>query len=263
MNMIYLLTNKRAIQLVENKKYSAFYNKGFYQVSSELLYITGEAMREGGLFKVAPPKDCTVAFQLANGVNEFDDFYDAWLADSAMWYRGLNCSHFSYADLRKGMMFSEGEEDIPTFTMGNEKKTRWLPGCLHRTLCEGVSFSGTDQFTSALSVAEKTFPIPVGITVRVRLGQNIKVPVAWLNPGEQLIRGPIGAPIFEVCSMAWLRSGNPENTAWGLEYKFLPPPRPYKPTDKQIQTWWAGCEEWRDSIIKVGALVFVNRVKGG
>jgi hypothetical protein len=261
--MIYLLTNKHVIKLGKSQ-YSGF----FTIIGSEvpLFHILGQALKEGGKYKIAPPMDCTTAFQLTEGVAEFDEFYAAWLNGAAHWYRGFNCSHFAYPEIRKGLLLSEGFEDIPTFTMDNDQKTRWLPGCWDRALCEGVSISGTDQPTAALSVAESSYPIPVAIAVHVTLGINIPVPIAWMNPGEQLIRGPMGEGsgqgTFDVCSMVWFRKRNPEITRWNLSCEFLPPERPYNPTEDQIQKWWAGCEEWRQKITKVGGLVFVKRLKG-
>jgi hypothetical protein len=258
--MDYLLTARNIIKLLPSK-YPKFLTIAGGTVP--LFHIHTQCLVEGGKYGKPPPMDCERAFRLAEGEAEFDAFYEAWLGDNASWYRGFNCSHFAYPDIRKGMLFSEGEADLPTFTMGNSEKTRWLPGVWNRSEAEDISISGTDQYTSALSLSEKTFPIPISITVRVSLGINKPVPIAWMNSGEQLLRGPLGEGVFDVCTMYWMRNRNPNKTPWNLGCNYLPPARPYNPTEKKIQEWWDTCEEWRNSITKVGGLVFVLRLRGG
>jgi len=87
---------------------------------------------------------------------EFGNFYQEWNHDTLCIYRGFNCSHFAYPGILTGTLRSEGDADNPTFTMGNDQKTRWLPGCFVRNLCEGVAISGTDQHTMSLSITAIT-----------------------------------------------------------------------------------------------------------
>ncbi len=257
---IYLVTARNIIRL-NKSKYPKFYTIDAGIVP--LFHIVEQCLTESGKFPQAPPRDADLALRMTEGGAAFDDFYDAWVADTATWYRGFNCSHFAYPGICKGMLVSEGEADLPTFTMGNVEKTRWLPGVWRKAEAEDISISGTDQFTSTLSRTEKVYPIPISITVKVSLGVNIPVPIAWINSGEQLLRGPLGEGVFEVCTMYWMRDRNPNKTPWTLGCAMLPPVRPYKATATAIDDWWAGCDEWRKSITKVGGLVFVNRLRGG
>ena len=107
-----------------------------------------------------------------------------------------------------------------------------------------MSISGTDHFTLALGDNEA---VPIAITVKVDIGFNAKVPTCWLNSGEQVIRGPIVAPQFRISHLLWIKHREFDITKCDLDHTKLPPPRPYKPSQEDIDRWWDDCQPWIDA----------------
>lgn len=229
-----LITPEYTIQ-VERCQYG-----GFIKVAKGPLYINKQ--------DVKPHED---AYRFGRN-SSFDTFYGKWLKNEADWYRGFNCSHFSYEELQQhGILRSEGTADVPRFTMGEtekKKKTLWLPGCWDRLLCESVSVSGTDPFMVELSKDDSSSRIPCGITVVASLGTSLGIDLAWISGGEQLVRGPLNGNQFRVCSILWYMKGRRVICSFNGGFENLPPLRPWKPDSKEvIEAWWEDeCKPWLD-----------------
>ena len=254
----YLITSKYAIKLASSQ-YS-----GMVKIAGSDFHILEQLISPLEDVPKTAPKDCELACKLTEGEREFNDFLALWLNNAARLYRGFNGSHFCWPDMTKGKLVSEGEADIPTFTMGNTQKTRWLPMADYRSLAEDVAYSGTDTYTSTLSLTNN---VPIGIAVCVPVGKSKGIPIAWLNAGEIVVRGPLMYPAFQICTIIWMQHGMPSKTNWpmGLSPDDLPPQRPYKPgTKKDIEDWWDDkCSKWVKSLVLAGHLVMVKRLKGG
>lgn len=215
-----------------------------FKISGGELYVSSQA-----LICVREKPDspgCYIYQVVSKDRRYFDEFYDLWSQGSLGWYRGINCSHFNYQNLIDGKLLSEGDLDLPTFTMGS-KKTRWLPGCYVHDLCTVPAISNTDVFTAHLA---DTYHVPLAVVVRVTIGRNVTgVKVAWINSGEQVIQGPIIAPGFSIESIVWMCHRMPQVTNFPPCLS-LPPVRPYEPASQEvIDEWWrTAAEQWVDAV---------------
>lgn len=211
------------------------------------LYVKEQAFEhvpEGGISARPEPGATIIRLKGAFERQSFEEFYNAFIANTLTWYRGFSISHFAYPDVRLGTLKSEGDADIPTFTMGNNDgaKTRWLPGCYVRDLSTGVGLN--TEATPARVLAEKGHSVPVSVTVKVPIGVHDDRSVCWINSGEQLLRGPLQAAEFRICNVVWFKSGELDVTACDLGHADIPPSRPYKPSDVQMAKWWGECSTW-------------------
>ncbi len=61
--------------------------------------------------------------------NEFRTFFQDWVGDTLVLYRGFPGCHFCWSDLLNGTLRSEGNRAYPEFTMNGNGRgdTRWLP----------------------------------------------------------------------------------------------------------------------------------------
>ncbi|RUL77497.1 hypothetical protein [Dyella choica] len=213
---------------------------GMYQISGCNFYIDEDKLQ---------PHEKNI-FEMSRDGIDFEKFYCSWIKNEASWFRGFNCSHFSYPAMLNGKLASEGNDDIPSFSMTKGVKTRWLPGCFIHDLCTTAAISNTDEFTDVLSSGKH---VPVAIVVKVKLGKDIPIPVAWLNVGEQVIRGPLNGPAFSFESIVWLCLKMPKVTNFPPNLP-PPPPRPYNPSGQLvIDKWWnEQGKPWVDSVDLVG-----------
>jgi hypothetical protein len=146
-------------------------------------------------------------FIFAEQASSFREFLGAYRsADGVALYRALAISHFSYQDiLTHGVLRSEGEGDIPTFTMHGdgaqltaEQKTRWLPSAFGeegRQLTEIIAMQvpPNDAVTrSNISTPGKwTGVLPLGIILKIPVHVKDNHRITWFNNGEQGVRGPL------------------------------------------------------------------------
>ncbi|MBW4434471.1 MAG: DUF4157 domain-containing protein [Pelatocladus maniniholoensis HA4357-MV3] len=183
---------------------------------------------------------------VSNLINENDEnlqrFITLYNSDDMTWYRGLSISHFSYKQLREaGVLGSEGTADIPTFTMDNDSPTRWLPGLYNAQLADAVAHRVDAEDAGIREIAMRK-DIPIGVTVQY----PIKPPthVAFLNDGEQVIRGPItGARVYRVILLG------PSGYSYRLKNgstNDLPPAAPYQASagSQAIMAWETAIDTW-------------------
>ena len=207
--------------------------------------------------QTAPPN--TEVWKLRDGAVEFKQLVNNWFTNTAVLYRGFNGRHFGWPRLiAHGQLVSEGNADVPTFTMGNYPRTRWLPTFGEfKDGADGVALSGTDPHTSELG---RTYDVPIAITVGIRTGVDLGVSIAWLNPGEIVVRGPLQAHQFYIATVLWFSGGPIMKTTWPptMRIQDLFPTRPYQPTQQQIQQWWDNeCRPWwlEHRLVLVGHLL--------
>ena len=152
------------------------------------------------------------------------------------------------------MLKSEGTADVPTYTMGNAQPTRWLPTDLTANAPVGIAAGNMDQFTAQKSATDA---VPVGIVMKVQVGRNLGRPIAYLNPGETVVRGPLNYPQFTIHWLCWLSAAGVTNTNWlgGLAPDKLMPVRPYQPASQaDFDNWWNNdMATWRAEMQLVGA----------
>ncbi len=191
----------------------------------------------------APP-DCDIAYRLRADADRFELFHQAWLGSNADLFRGFPGCHFSIPNLvGTNSLESEGMADLPTFTMGNATPTRWLPTAADFNLCAGVAYQCTDAHTQEIA---RTNAVPMGFVVRIVVGATLGIPIAWLNAGEIVVRGPLVYPQFDIHTIVWLDHLAPRNTPWPPTWRpsQLAPQRPYQPGRPAVEAWWAQCAAW-------------------
>lgn len=182
-------------------------------------------------------------FELASIGDEgiLDAMITDWKANTLVLYRGFPGCHFCWPHLQNDILRSEGDDDIPTFTMGGA--TRWLPTADLNT-AQGVSIQCTDVYTRALSLNE---PIPIGFTVAIRLGKNRGIPLCWLNAGEIVVRGPLAMGEYRIHSISWYDVQQIDFRPCPPAIATFPPQRPYLPA-RPIFAWWESCQAWIDMV---------------
>ncbi len=140
-----------------------------------------------------------------------------------------------------GVLGSEGAADIPTFTMGNASPTRWLPGLYDPELADAIAHS-VDQGDAGIRDIMTRKDIPIGVTVQYPITPPAHV--AFLNDGEQVVRGPItSATVYRV-----ILSG-PAGYTYRLvngSTNDLPPAAPYQAGvgSPAIVAWEALIDAW-------------------
>jgi hypothetical protein len=234
----YLILTRYAVQ-IEDSDYP-----GVFRISDSSFYISRGVVAELDAPPEHAPPGCDIAYRISEDQHLFEAFYEAWLGNNAMLYRGFPGCHFSLPNLMlTRSLESEGHADVPTFTMGNGVKTRWLPTAPDHDLCAGVALQCTDQHTAELATNNA---VPLGFVVQLRVGNRTDIPIAWMNAGEIVVRGPLQYPAFEICTIVWLDHRNPRNSGWpnGLGPADLPPIRPYQPGPDEIAAWWIECTAW-------------------
>jgi hypothetical protein len=196
---------------------------------------------------------------------------DDWLNGGASWYRGFGIAHFAYPAVRaRGMLFSEGDADVPTSTMSDknkaEAKTQWLPG-FPRDPEPCVSIAcGTDfcPFTGMLLGEDKEMPL--GVVVHALLGKNAcNRPVAWLYDGEAVVQGPLTDDAdFEIFRLGGYFGGRmraltvPPN----LPLASLPPTRPYhkESSEQGVRDWYDNdCVPWLNGVATAGDTLIIQQ----
>jgi hypothetical protein len=177
---------------------------------------------------------------IRNILNINDPDLLAFLAGTCLdLYRGISGCHFSWEGLRKGILVSEGENDIPAMTMMNFK-SRWLPATFDKTLAGGIA-RAADDYT-------KNLPgyIPVGVVAAIPVMNN---PACFINDSEIVVQGPLSAnrKQFDIDSILFLNAhiGNtqylrPQPAGSGYN---LPPVRPYQPNSQaEINAWFKAAQ---------------------
>lgn len=223
-------------------------------VSSSFLF--GKSTVIGGV-SCNVPKDCETIYKLTSDsdIDEFEKFYSAWHNNTAYLYRGIAGCHFSWDRVKGLELKSEGDSDIPTFTMGGS--TRWLPGDFSDTVPASIAMGNCDAYTAELT---KNVAVPMGAVLKIKVGRTVGVPVAYLNAGEIVVRGPLSWPKFDVHCLVWLTPKQVAKTPWpgGLPPKHLMPLRPYQPDAKEkIEAWW-GVDMKKWFLDKDGAIPMVT-----
>jgi hypothetical protein len=180
---------------------------------------------------------------------EIHDAFSKYLAGSLALYRGIESCHFCLNALKDGLLKSEGERDVPTYTMGEtdpDNKTRWLPTDLDDGIPNLASIGNPDPFIRDLS---KRDPVFIGLVLKIPIKAHHFV--CWINEGEISVRGPLEEQDYEIHTMTWLVSEQPFHLPWphDINKRTLPEPRPYHPQDQNdIDDWWSRSQGWADTI---------------
>lgn len=135
--------------------------------------------------------------KIAENDSNLDNFINLYKSGKMVWYRGLSVTHFSYKTFYEtGLLFSEGVEDVPMFTMGNDIKTRWLPGVWNDELPASIAHQIYSQDTGLNLYWSQNIMLPIGVVVAFKIEPTM--PIAYLNDSEQVIRGPVMATLHKV-----------------------------------------------------------------
>ncbi|WP_232454885.1 hypothetical protein, partial [Burkholderia ubonensis] len=182
--------------------------------------------------------------------DSFLESYDKWMNNDLDLYRGLSTNHFSVQKLKDhGVLESEGNADIPTFTMGNSQKTRWLPTDLHIGVPASISVGNQSWLDRAAGAGD----IPRGIVVKIRAGvDETHFGVSYINSGELVVQGPLTNNEFSIIGVTFADQANGivlKSTHPPLTFNELPEPGPY-PDDKawtapQVAAWKTRMQQWK------------------
>ncbi len=154
------------------------------------------------------------------------NFAADYLAGNLVWYRGVAVCHFSWEALRQGIVASEGTADLPTFTMGHGITSRWLPGVDNQLLAHNVALAfGGAQNPGLNDVATNIGEVPTGAVVRFAVPTT--APVAFLNPGEAVVRGPLVGAQFTIDSVTIMGPATLRDAVGAVAPAQLPPAAPY------------------------------------
>ena len=161
-------------------------------------------------------------------------------AGTLLWYRGIPVNSFAWHPLRRGVLASEGTADIPGFTMGNADPTRWLPGVNAFDLAHDVGLSPQSGSNPGLAVLANANPgVPVGAVIEFLVPDNH--PVAFLNEGELVVRGPLIHPAFTIRTVVVISSVAVRDAVGPFNPNQLPNRAPYgKPVNDPAILAWAG-----------------------
>ncbi|MDE7211342.1 MAG: DUF4157 domain-containing protein [Lachnospiraceae bacterium] len=153
-------------------------------------------------------------------------------------YRGMNIAHFAWEVLRKhGILASDSSDDNPTFTM--DTPTRWLPFDNDINIARCVAASPGGENTGLAEIIwddEKGIEIPIGAIIPFMA--DVGVPVAYLNGGEKVIRGPL--KIHEAVDVVTSK----KRTFHAVPVHELPVAAPYKATKEQLRDWVEYVQGW-------------------
>lgn len=159
-----------------------------------------------------------------------------------IWFRGMSVGHFAYGALRSyGVLASEGTADVPTFTMGNANPSRWLPGLNKVETADGLAHTVGREEPGLREITDRV-DVPIGVTLEYPV-----VPpayIAYLNGGEQVIRGPIQNP--RVYRVICLGPGGYSYKHQGGALADLPPVAPYQGAvnSPAMQAWEQAAVNW-------------------
>lgn len=157
-------------------------------------------------------------------------------------YRGIRISHFSWRSLKQsGVLASDGVEDNPTFTMS--EPTRWLPFVNSYDIPKSIVLGVNREDEGLRHMLELGQTFPVGAVVSFHVTKDI--PVAYLDAGEQVIRGPIK---IEKKVDVILSNGN---TIEGVSPMELPEPAPYGASFKGLAEWRQNVANWQQGHGKI------------
>lgn len=177
--------------------------------------------------------------------DELTAFIKDYQAGQLEWYRGVGISHFAWSALElQGVLASEGTADTPTFTMGNAVATRWLPGVNDRGTAAIVAqrVDPNDAGLRDLITANTAFP--TGAILKYKLPAT--APVAYLNAGEQVVRGPTAPGAVTVDAVMVLGATGFTEKARNSTPTDLPPRAPYQAqtADAAFQQWLPRATNW-------------------
>ncbi len=169
-------------------------------------------------------------------------FIQQYESGQMIWSRGMSVGHFAYGQLRStGVLASEGTADVPTFTMGNNNPSRWLPGLNDVATADGLAHTvGRDE--PGLREIANRVEIPIGMTVQYPVAPPTYV--AYLNSGEQVIRGPVHNPT--VHRVICLGPNGYSYKHQGGALDDLPPAAPYQGAvgAPEMQAWEQNAVNW-------------------
>jgi len=200
------------------------------------LLISGERLRTNA--------QGITTFESAETEKAFLAFKNARENGTAKVYRGFSTNHFSMGELKtSGILKSEGIADNPTFTMGNNQPTRWLPTAPEMLETVGIALGNESNFLMA-----KGSTVPYGVIVEIPAGKNVKA--TFLNPGETLIDGPLTADKYQIKGVVFMddRRGLIIRTFDGIQASDLPKPRPYRTSGESDPAYQARIDAWVDDI---------------
>ncbi|WP_232289000.1 hypothetical protein, partial [Burkholderia oklahomensis] len=181
----------------------------------------------------------------------FFEAYDKWMNDELDLYRGIATNHFSVNDMRQfGVLKSEGDADIPTFTMGNDdkQKTAWLPTDPRVAIPVAIAV-GNQSWLSGVDES-----IPRGIVIKIRAGANeTHFGVSFINSGELAVQGPLTNNEFSIAGIAFVNQREGivlKSPTEPLSFNDLPIPGPYPDPDgarwthQQVMGWREEMRQW-------------------
>lgn len=196
-----------------------------------------------------------------NDASAFSEFFTAWKGNTCTLSRELTTDHFSWPGIceNPSKLKSEGDNDVPTFTMG-EDSTRWLPAAYwgQNPKIGAITLAGTKEPAVMKFLAEVKGWIPMGVELAIKVGMDIDIRMAWLNAGEIVLRGPLNATQFAIKKITFAKyapfsyqgqlvaqADFQVIEATGIDVKSLPP-RPYVVggTDNEdqkvakLRAWW-------------------------
>jgi hypothetical protein len=184
-----------------------------------------------------------VESSIAGNDAKLQEFITLYNSGSMILYRGFSVSHFSYNVLKEtGVLGSEGTSDIPTFTMNNHSPTRWIPCMYEVGLPDGIAHT-VPQDDAGLREIINRKAVPIGVTVQYTI--TSPMPVAYINSGEQLIRGPIAGGVT-IYRLILLGPNGYSYKLLGGNTSDLPPGAPYKARggSAEIIEWEANIDAW-------------------
>ena len=176
----------------------------------------------------------------------FENLTTRWQNNSLVLYRAISGYHRCWPRLQAGSAVSEGQQDAPTFTMG-QAATRWLP-CYYEDNLQDIA-AGRVGFPDLMNaIAAYPQAVPIGVILSFRVGRTTGEPVAFMNAGEQLVRGPVAFPRFAFHKIVFLGNG-PAGTIFsrfclGFSPQDLMPVRPFQPNRVTTAEWFGRLTAW-------------------
>lgn len=161
-------------------------------------------------------------------------FIGWYLGKGIQCYRGINIAHFAWEVLRtQGILASDGSNDMPTFTMG--EPTRWLPFDSNLDIPQLIAGSPGRENAGLLEILGEGVEIPIGAVIP--FVANINTPVAYLNAGEKVVRGPLKINKVDVVT-------SNRHILPGIPVGDLPEAAPYKASREQLEGWFQNARIW-------------------
>ena len=98
------------------------------------------------------------------------------------------------------------------------------------------------------AIAAYPQPVPIGVSLSFRASRTIGKRVTILNAGEQVLRGPVAFPGFQIHKIVFLGNG-PNGRLFalscpGFRPQDLMPARPFEPTRLTIARWFNQLDDW-------------------